>query len=79
MVPTLQSMHHILEKMVVKYTGNSTIAIIDINQSPELTDFFRVEMIPDSCVFFVIENGTYVYIQENGTISTDRSQARFVG
>lgn len=26
-----------------------------------------------------IEHGTYVYMQENGTVSTDRSQARFVG
>lgn len=74
-----QSMKPILEKMVAEYTGNATIAIIDINQSPELKDFFGVGMIPDSCVIVSIENGNYVYMQENGTVTTDRSQARFVG
>jgi hypothetical protein len=26
-----------------------------------------------------IENGKYVYMQENGKVSTDRSQARIIG
>ena len=77
--PHCQSMKPIIEKMAAEYTGNATIAAIDVDQSPKLVDFFGVEMIPDSCVIVGIENGKYVYMQENGTVSTDRSQARYVG
>ena len=77
--PHCRSMKPILEKLAAEYTGNATIAAIDIDKSPELTDYFGVKEIPDSCVIVGIENGTYVYMQENGTVSTERSQARFVG
>jgi thioredoxin 1 len=77
--PHCQSMNPILEKMAAEYTGNATIASIDVDQSPELTEYFGVKMFPDSSVIVGIENGTYVYMQENGTVSTDRSQARFIG
>ncbi|MDQ1252504.1 MAG: hypothetical protein QG646_1625 [Euryarchaeota archaeon] len=72
-------MRPILEKMAGEYTGNATIASIDVDQNLQLTKYFRVEGIPDSCVIVGTENGTYVYMQENGTISTERSQAKFVG
>jgi hypothetical protein len=38
-----------------------------------------VESIPDSFVIVGVENGKYVYMQENGKVSTDRSQARIIG
>jgi thioredoxin 1 len=77
--PHCRSMKPNLDKMAAEYTGNATIAAIDIDQSPELTKYFNVTFIPDSCVMVGIENGTYVYMQENGTVSMDRSQASFVG
>lgn len=77
--PHCRSMKPILEKLAAEYAGNATIASVDIDQSPELTKYFGVKSIPDSCVIVCIENGTYVYMQENGTVSTDRSQARFIG
>jgi thiol-disulfide isomerase/thioredoxin len=77
--PHCRSMKPILEKLVVEYKGNATIATIDIDQSPELTKYFEVKEIPDSCVIVGIENGTYAYMQENGTISMNRSQAKLIG
>jgi thioredoxin 1 len=77
--PHCRSMKPILENLAAEYAGNATIAAIDIDKSPELTKYFGVKSIPDSCVIVDIENGTYVYMQENGTVSTARSQARFIG
>jgi thioredoxin 1 len=77
--PHCWSMKPILDKMAAEYSGNATIMAIDTDQSPELTEYFEVKEIPDSCVMIDIENGTYVYMQKNGTVSTDRSQARFIG
>jgi thioredoxin 1 len=50
-----------------------------IPKSPELTEYFGVKQIPDSCMIVGIENGIYIYMQENGTVSMNRSQARFIG
>jgi len=72
-------MKPILEKLTAEYRGNATIAFVDVNQNPELAEYFGVEGIPDSCVIMGVENGKYIYMQENGNVSTDRSQARFVG
>lgn len=74
-----RSMKPILEDMAAEYTGNATIAAIDVDQSPELTKYFRVKGIPDSCVIVGIENGTYVYMQEDGNVTMNRSQAKFIG
>lgn len=77
--PHCRAMQSILEKMASKYAGNATIATIDIDQSPELTKYFEVESIPDSCVVVGIENETYIYMQEDGNVSMNRSQARLIG
>jgi thioredoxin 1 len=77
--PHCRAMKPILAKIASEYSGNATIAAIDIDKSPELTKYFKVKEIPDSCVIVSIENGTYVYMQENGNVSMNRSQARFIG
>lgn len=77
--PHCRAMKPILENLTAKYDGNATIATVDVDQNPELAEYFGVEAIPDSCVIVGIENGKYVYMQENGNISTDRSQAKVVG
>jgi thioredoxin 1 len=77
--PHCRSMKPILEKMAAEYTGNATIAAIDVDKSPDLKEYFGVKGIPDSCVIVAIENGTYVYMQEDGNVSMNRSQARFIG
>ncbi len=34
---------------------------------------------PDSCVIVSVKNGKYVYMKQNGKVTTDRSQARIIG
>jgi thiol-disulfide isomerase/thioredoxin len=77
--PHCRHMKPILEMMAAEYAGNATVAAIDVDKSPELTEYFGVKGIPDSCVIVGIENGTYVYMQEDGNVSMNRSQARFIG
>jgi thioredoxin 1 len=77
--PDCRSLKPILEKLAVEYQGKATIASIDADKNPELAKYFKIDFIPDSFVIVGIENGTYVYMQENGNVSTDRSQAMFVG
>jgi thioredoxin 1 len=77
--PECRSLKPILKELAAKYQGKATIASVDVDKSPELGDYFGVEIIPYSFVIVGIENGTYVYMQENGNVSTDISQARFVG
>ena len=77
--PACRSMTPILEKLAVEYRGKATIASVDVDQNPEVREYFEVESIPDSFVIVGVENGKYVYMQENGKVSTDRSQARIIG
>lgn len=77
--PHCRAMNPILENMAERYSGNATIAAIDVDKSSNLKDYFGVEIIPDSCVIVGIENGTYVYEKEDGNISMNRSEARFIG
>ena len=77
--PACRSMTPILEKLTAEYGGKATIASIDADQSPELAQYFGVQAIPDCFVIVGIENENYVYMQEDGNISMNRSQASFVG
>lgn len=77
--PACRSMKPILERLAAEYGGNATIASVDVDQNPELAEYFGVEVIPDCCVIVSIENGTYIYMQEDGNLSKDRSRAKIVG
>jgi thiol-disulfide isomerase/thioredoxin len=74
-----RSMQPILGKLATEYVGKATIASIDADQNSELTEYFGVQGIPDSFVIVGIENGTYVYMQEDGNVSMNKSQSSFVG
>jgi len=74
-----RSTKQIIGKLVVEYLGKATIASIDVDQSPELAKYFEVKYLPDSFVIVGIENEKYVYMQKDGKVSTDISQARMVG
>jgi thiol-disulfide isomerase/thioredoxin len=77
--PECRSLKPVLDELAVEYQGKATIAAIDVDKSPELGKYFEVEIIPYSFVVTGIENGKYVYMQKNGNVSTNISQARFVG
>lgn len=74
-----QSMKPILDELAAEYGENATIVSVNINQNIQLATYFNVGYIPDSTVIMGIENGKYVYMQQDGNITTDRISARIVG
>jgi len=74
-----QSMSPILDELAARYGDRATIMSININKNPQLATYFDVGYIPDSSMIMGIENGTYVYMQLDGNITTDRVKARIVG
>ena len=69
----------ILEKLAAEYRGKATIASIDIYQSPELAKYFGGYNLPDAFVIVGTKDGKYVYINDDGNSTLDRSQARIIG
>ena len=51
----------------------------DIDQSRNLSAYFVTSYIPDSFVVVGLEDGEYVYMQDNGNVTKDRFQARVLG
>lgn len=74
-----QEMSPILNELAKEYKGYVTIMYIDSDESPKLTEYFRVRYIPDSSIIVGIENNEYVYMQENGSFSKNRSNAEIQG
>lgn len=77
--PICQSMKPIIKKLAAEYGGKVAVMSVDLNKNPQFATYFGVDSIPDSFIIVGIENGGYVYMQENGNITTDRYQARIVG
>jgi thioredoxin len=74
-----QKMKPIMQEMATEYKGKATIMSADVDKSPKLADYFGVSSMPDSCVIVSVKNGQYVYMKQNGQVTTDRSQARIIG
>lgn len=74
-----QKMKPILNELATEYGGKATIMAADVDQSPKLADYFGVKSIPDFSVIVGIEKGKYIYMQQNGTVTQSRSQAKIVG
>ena len=72
-------MKPILSELAKEYDGKATIMSVDVDNSFEFANYFVVNSIPDSSVIVGIENGRYVYIQEDGNISNDRLRSRILG
>ena len=72
-------MKPILSGLATEYKGKTTIMSADIDKSSELADYFEVDSIPDSSVIVSIKDGKYVYMQQNGKTTTDRSKASIIG
>ena len=69
----------IIDALAGEYEGKAAVMYIDTDESPELSNLFNVYSIPDSCVIVGVENGQYVYMARDGTTSTQREYARFIG
>lgn len=74
-----KSMKPILKELAEEYAGKATIMSLDIDKSPELAIYFGTNYIPDSSMIVNIENGEYVYMQEDGKTTTDRIKSRILG
>jgi thioredoxin-like negative regulator of GroEL len=73
-----QQMKPTLKELATEYGGRVTVMSVDVDQSPKLADYFGVIVVPDSSVIVGIDNGEYVYMQENGNLSKDRFKARIL-
>jgi thioredoxin-like negative regulator of GroEL len=73
-----QQMKPTLKELAAEYGGRVTVMSVDVDQSPKLADYFGVIAVPDSSVIVGIDNGEYVYMQENGNLSKDRFKARIL-
>ena len=74
-----RAMKPILKDLAKEYAGKATIMSIDVDQSPDLANYFVVNAVPDTSVIVGIENNEYVYMREDGKVSKERFQARIVG
>ena len=73
-----QNLKPILAQIAADYEGRVTVMSMDIDNSPELADYFGIYVIPDTSVIVGLENGNYIYMQEDGSVSTDRSKANIL-
>ncbi len=73
-----QNLNPILAQVATDYAGRATVMTVDIDKSPALADYFGIYVIPDSSVIMGIENGKYVYMQEDGNVTTERSTAKIL-
>jgi thioredoxin 1 len=73
-----QEMKPVLAQLAAEYGDKISVITVDMEKSPEIANYFGIYVIPDSFVIVRIENGEYVYMQEDGRVNTDRSKARIL-
>jgi thioredoxin 1 len=73
-----QAIKPTLAQIAAEYEGKVTVMSVDINNSPKLADYFGINVIPDTSVIVGIKNGEYIYMRENGNVSSDRFKARIL-
>ncbi|MDQ1275953.1 MAG: hypothetical protein QG610_1528 [Euryarchaeota archaeon] len=74
-----QEQEEILSELLPAYQGSASIMLIDIKEYPEFATTFGVRVIPDTCVIADIEDGKYMYMKQDGSQSSERANARFLG
>lgn len=77
--PYCKAFQPTFEALAKEYAGRATFMSIDITNSPTLAKYFGVKHIPDCSVITGIKNGKYIYMQQNGKTTTNRSQAQIIG
>ena len=69
----------VLSELVPTYKDSASMMLIDVNEYPEFAETFNVVSIPDTSVIVDTESGKYVYMRPEGTKSSERTSARFIG
>ncbi len=74
-----QEQEQVLSELLPMYQGSASIMLIDVKEYPEFATTFGVRVIPDTCIITGIEDGKYMYMQQDGSKSSERTGARFLG
>lgn len=74
-----QEQEEILSEILPAYQDKASIMLIDIKEYPEFATKLGVRVIPDTCVIADIEDGKYMYMRQDGSKSSERASARFLG
>ncbi|WP_440947111.1 thioredoxin family protein [Methanosarcina sp. T3] len=74
-----QEQEQVLSELLPLYKGSASIMLIDVKEYPEFATTFGVRVIPDTCVITGIEGGKYTYMRQDGSKSSERANARFLG
>ena len=69
----------VLSELLPLYRDSASMMLIDVNEYPEFAETFNVVSIPDTSVIVDIEDGKYVYMRPDGSKSSERTSARFIG
>ena len=69
----------VLSELLPMYQDTASFMLIDVNQYPELGETFDVINIPDTCIIVGEEDGNYIYAKSDGSKTSDRMSARFIG
>ncbi|MBN2488210.1 MAG: thioredoxin [Methanosarcinaceae archaeon] len=77
--PPCKNQDFINELLAEEYSGRVIVMQIDADASPELAGWFNIYSIPDSCVIVNVQDGEYIYMKQDGTTTTERFDARFIG
>jgi thioredoxin-like negative regulator of GroEL len=73
------AMKPMLQELATEYEGRARVISVDIDRSHELAVYFGIGYIPDSTVIVGIKDGKYIYMKPDGSVTTDRLQARILG
>lgn len=76
---TCKAMEPMIQELATEYEGRTRFISIDMNRSPQLTKYFNAGFVPDITVIVGIKDGEYVYMQQDGNVTTDRFKARITG
>ena len=68
-----------LSELLPTYKDSASIMLIDVNKYDDLATTFGVNVIPDTCIIVTKEDGKYIYMRPDGSKSSDRATARFIG
>jgi len=74
-----KAMKPMLNELATEYKGKARVISIDIDKSPQLATYFGIGYIPDSTIVLNVKGEEYVYMKQDGNITTDRFQARILG
>ncbi len=74
-----KAMKPMLNELATEYKGRAKVISVDIDKSPQLATYFGIGYIPDSTVVMNVKGEEYVYMKQDGNVTTDRFQARILG